>query len=310
MAEDNAQTNPDTQSQANAHTNAGQAETHPQKPADESGGRVVALCFYRTGQLYWFKSANLAVEPGEFVVADTEKGPDIGQVVYVKDRVEPGHPQPTKSLLRKAHRGDFRRDRQLRAKAQEALATCEKKIVEHGLQMKLVRAEYTLNGRHLTFFFTADDRVDFRDLVRDLAETFRCHIELRQIGVRDEAKMLDGLGPCGQPLCCARFLREFKPVGIRLAKDQDLPLNPEKISGVCDRLMCCLRYEHEGYATARAQLPQLGDEVQTPDGPGQVVGRHVLKQELTVHLDQERAVTFPAADVRPARRKENKTRKE
>ncbi len=309
MAEDNAQTNPDTQSPGSAPTSAGQGGAHQQTSADQSGGKVAALGFSRPGQLYWFKPANLAGEPGQFVVADTEKGPNIGQVVYVNDRVEPGHPQPTKSLLRKAHRGDFRRERQLRVKAQEALATCQKKIAEHRLQMKLVKAEYTLNGRHLTFFFTAEARVDFRDLVRDLAEAFRCHIELRQIGVRDEAKMLDGLGPCGQPLCCARFLREFKPVGIRLAKDQDLPLNPEKISGVCDRLMCCLRYEHEVYASARAKLPQPGDEVQTPDGPGRVVGRHVLKQELTVSLGQERPTTFAAADVRPARSKNDKTRK-
>ncbi len=265
--------------------------------AEQRRDEVVALCFWRTGPIYWFKSGGVKIRPGQFVVAQTERGPDVGQVVYVKDKAEPGHPAPTKSLLRKAESSDFRRKRWLQEQAREAIAVCKQKIAEHGLAMKLVRADYTLDQRHLIFLFTAEGRVDFRELVRDLAQTFHCHIELRQIGVRDEAKMCGGLGPCGQPLCCARFLREFKPVGIRLAKDQGLPLNPEKISGVCNRLMCCLRYEHGVYVTARARLADVGEQVQTPHGEGQVVEQRVLKQELKVKLADQRIVVVSAADV-------------
>ena len=277
-----------------------QAQTEPGPTADRAERRrqeVVGLCFRRTGQIYWFKSSAVKIRPGQFAVADTERGPDIGQVVYVKDKPEPGHPPPTKSLLRRAEPRDFTRKRLLQEQAREAITVCKRKIAEHGLAMKLVGADYTLDQRHLIFFFTAEGRVDFRELVRDLAQTFHCHIELRQIGVRDEAKMHGGLGPCGQPLCCARFLREFKPVGIRLAKDQDLSLNPEKISGLCDRLMCCLRYEHGVYAADRTRLPDIGEEVRTPYGEGQVVGQNVLKHELMVELDDERIVAVPAADV-------------
>jgi len=230
--------------------------------ADNAQKRVAALCFRRSGPLYWFNANDLEVSPGEFVVVDTEKGPDIGQVVCVRDQVPPDHPEPTKSVMRRANQKDLQRKRQLHQKANRALQIAQDKVAEHNLDMKLVSTEYTLDGRHLTICFTADGRVDFRELVRDLANVFHCRIELRQIGVRDEAKTLGGLGPCGQPLCCQRFLRDFQPVGIRLAKDQNLPLNPEKISGVCDRLMCCLRYEQEIYSTARDKLPEVDDEAQ------------------------------------------------
>ncbi len=301
MAEEKTPNNPDTDTPAPADDSAPEVEKRGNDRARKGREKVVAVCFSRTGQLYWFHAGGVQLKPGQFAVADTEKGPDVGQVVYVKDRMEPGHPAPTKALLRRANRNDFQHKGRLREKAAEAIAVCEQKTAEHGLAMKLVRAEYTLNGRHLTFFFTAEGRVDFRELVRDLAQTFHCHIELRQIGVRDEAKMLGGMGPCGQPLCCARFLREFKPVGIRLAKDQDLPLNPEKISGLCDRLMCCLRYEHSAYVSARAKLPEIGTEVDTPRGSGPVVERNVLKQQLTVRLGEQQFATFPVPEVRPHR---------
>ncbi len=244
-------------------TNNNQADDSPSEssPSQASNAqkKVVALCFRRSGTLYWFKANDLQVRPGEFVVVETDKGPDIGQVVYLKDQVPPNCPEPTKSLMRKARHKDFERKRQLHQKASHMLQTAQEKVAEHGLEMKLVNAEYTLDGRHLTICFTADGRVDFRELVRDLASAFQCRIELRQIGVRDEAKIIGGLGPCGQPLCCQRFLRNFEPVGIRLAKDQDLPLNPEKISGVCDRLMCCLHYENDVYSVARDKLPEVGE---------------------------------------------------
>lgn len=231
------------------------------------------------------------------MIAETEKGPDIGQVVYVKDEVPSDQPEPTKSVQRKAHQGDFERRRELLKKARSALKIAERKVPEHGLEMKLVKADYTLNEHHLTIFFTAGGRVDFRELVRDLAGTLHCHIELHQVGVRDEAKMVGGLGPCGLPLCCQRFLRDFKSVGIRLAKDQDLSLNPEKISGACGRLMCCLHFEHQVYSAAGKQLPEIGEEVLTPQGAGRVTDRNLLQHEITVALDEERTVTLPAADL-------------
>ena len=276
---------------------SGDDSTKRGSASESRPGKVAGLCFRPSGSLYWFKTNNLKIRPGQFAVAETEKGPDIGQVIYVEDELPPSHPEATRSLQRKAHHQDFQRRRQLHDKAKRTLKTAERKVAEHGLEMKLVRTEYTLDGHHLTIFFTADARVDFRELVRDLAATFHCHIELHQIGVRDEAKIIGGLGPCGQPLCCQRFLREFEPVGIRLAKDQDLPLNPEKISGVCDRLMCCLRYEEEAYSAARDKLPEVGDQVNTPQGPGKVVDRHLLKREITVDIGQEQTVSLPAADV-------------
>ncbi len=281
-------------------TNNNQADSSPggSPPSQANNAKkVVALCFRHSGPLYWFNANDLEVRPGEFVVADTEKGPDIGQVVYLKDQVPTERPEPTKSLKRKTNPKDLQRKRQLHHKASRTLQIAQEKVVEHDLDMKLINAEYTLDGHHLTVFFTADGRVDFRELVRDLASVFHCRIELRQIGVRDEAKIVGGLGPCGQPLCCQRFLRDFEPVGIRLAKDQDLPLNPEKISGVCDRLMCCLRYEHEIYSVSRDKLPEVGDQVQTPDGPGLVVHRNLLKQEVTVQVGPEHTVTVLAAKL-------------
>ena len=271
-----------------------------QSQASNAQKKVVALCFRRSGTLYWFKANDLEVRPGEFVVVDTEKGPDIGQVVYLEDQVPPDRSEPTKSLKRKAQHKDLERKRQLHQKASRTLRTAQEKVVEHGLEMKLVSAEYTLDGRHLTICFTADGRVDFRELVHDLSSAFQCRIELRQIGVRDEAKIIGGLGPCGQPLCCQRFLRDFEPVGIRLAKDQDLPLNPEKISGVCDRLMCCLHYENDAYSVARDKLPEVGDQVQTAHGEGQVIDRNLLKREITVQVGPEHTVSVPAAEVQSA----------
>jgi len=285
-------------------TKNNQADSSPsegsQSQANTAKKKVAALCFHRSGTLYWFNTNNVKVRPGEFVVADTQQGPDIGQVVYLEDQVAPDRHEPTKSLKRKANQKDFQRRRQLHQKASRMLRTAEKKVAEHGLEMKLVRAEYTLDGHHLTIFFTAEGRVDFRELVHNLAGAFHCRIELHQIGVRDEAKMVGGLGPCGQPLCCQRFLRDFEPVSIHLAKDQDLPLNPEKISGVCNRLMCCLRYEQEVYSAVRDELPDVGEQVQTAQGQGQVVDRNLLKREITVEIGQEHTVRLLAAEVQSA----------
>lgn len=250
---------------------------------------AIGVSFRRSGKIYYFRPNGLRVRQGEQVVAETDKGLDIGEVVFVKydsRGIEDG--QQLKPLLRKATAEDLERERELQQKEREARRLCEEKIVEHKLPMRLIAADYTFDGQRLVFFFSAEGRVDFRVLVRDLAETFKTRIELRQVGVRDQAKMVGGLGPCGRPLCCNAFLRNFDPVGIRVAKDQGLSLNPAKISGICDRLMCCLKFEHETYKDLARKLPKVGEPVNTPKGPA------VVKQ---INLMHERVkVQYPDGD--------------
>jgi cell fate regulator YaaT (PSP1 superfamily) len=237
---------------------------------------AVGVCFRKGGKVYFFLPAGFPVQMEDFVVVETDKGVDIGEVVEVLSRLGPEDERPTKKLLRPASEADVQRKRQLFAKEARALEVCARKLAEAGLPMKLIEASYTLDGKRLTFSFVAENRVDFRDLVRDLAQTFRCRIELRQVGVRDQAKALGGLGPCGRPLCCASFLRDFMSVGIRLAKDQGLSMNPAKLSGSCDRLMCCLRYEHEQYVDNNKRLPKIGAYLESSLGCGDVVDRNLL----------------------------------
>jgi len=264
---------------------------------DSQEPAAVGVCFRRSGKVYYFRPHGLQVEPGEFVLAETEKGTDIGQVVFVREQLEEGEAPPAESLVRKATRADVHRERRLQEKEQKAFEICARKIATHGLDMKLVEADYTLDGKQLTFSFTAENRVDFRQLVQDLAQTFHCRIELHQIGVRDEAKFLGGVGRCGRPLCCTTFLRGFESVGIRLAKDQGLSLNPENISGVCDRLMCCLSFEHDNYIELDKKLPPVGTSVMTPYGSGEVMNRLLLKQKLVVRIDEGKEVEVPASEV-------------
>src|SRR5690606_31020637 len=182
--------------------------------------------------------------------------------------------------------------------AKEAFDICAEKIIEHELEMKLVDVEYTFDRNKVIFYFTADGRVDFRDLVKDLAAIFKTRIELRQIGVRDEAKMLGGIGPCGRMLCCSTFLGDFEPVSIKMAKDQNLSLNPTKISGLCGRLMCCLKYENDEYEEAKEQLPDIGEIIDTPDGVGKVVGLNILERVLQVEIvDQERILEYTLEEI-------------
>lgn len=260
---------------------------------------AVGICFRRTGKVYYFRPSGLDVHPGEFVLAETEKGTDIGQVVCVEQDVNGRGLSPTGALVRKATRADVRRELRLQEEEQHAFEVCTQKIAEQGLDMKLVEADYTFDGKQLTFSFTAESRVDFRKLVQDLAQTFHCRIELHQIGVRDEAKFRGGLGPCGRPLCCTTFLRSFESVGIRLAKEQNLSLNPENISGVCDRLMCCLRFEHDLYVECDKQLPPRGTRVLTGQGPGEIIDRLLIRQIVVVRLDEGKDVQVSVADLRP-----------
>ncbi|MDW8406089.1 stage 0 sporulation family protein, partial [Chloroflexus sp.] len=246
---------------------------------------VVGVRFKDSGKIYYFDPGDLDLHTGDPVIVETVRGLELARVAFerreVSDDAIVGELKP---VVRRAEDADLARMAELQQYHAEALARCAEKVQEHGLPMKLVKAEYSFDGSRLTFYFTADQRVDFRQLVRDLARTFKTRIELRQIGPRDEAKMLGGIGPCGRILCCASFLPDYARVTIKMAKDQDLPLNPSKISGVCGRLLCCLSYEHEQYLEMRSQLPKRGTWVMTPDGPGEVVGQHVLKQQVLVQL--------------------------
>jgi cell fate regulator YaaT (PSP1 superfamily) len=247
---------------------------------------VVGIRFKDSGKTYFFDPNEVeALEKGEQVIVDTVRGLELAKVASephpVSDAEVVGELKP---VIRRAEPADFERMRLLGARHDEVMDRCAAKVQEHGLPMRLVKAEYSFDGSRLTFYFTSEKRVDFRVLVRDLARAFKTRIELRQIGPRDEAKLLGGIGPCGRLLCCATFLPDYARVSIKMAKDQDLPLNPTKISGVCGRLLCCLSYEHEQYLDIKAELPRRGAWVQTPDGPGEVVAVNVVRETVMVEL--------------------------
>ena len=249
---------------------------------------VVSIRFKNRGKAYYFAPSGIDVPEGADVIVETSKGLEIGQCSranhYVTDeRVV----QPLRGVVRLATAADKRVADINRAREKEAFGICQKKIAEHGLDMKLVDVECSFEGNKTTFFFTSDGRVDFRDLVKDLAGVFRNRIELRQIGVRDEAKMLGGIGICGRPFCCSQFLEDFQPVSTKMAKVQSMSLNPTKISGTCGRLMCCLRYEEEAYEDLIKSVPKQGAYVETPDGYGQVNQVGLLRRQVKVRMDGE-----------------------
>lgn len=224
--------------------------------------KVVGVRFKKAGKIYYFDPDKKWINEGDFVIVETIRGIEYGQVVVGPKLVkEEDIVSPLKKVLRLATEEDIRINQENKEKEKEAYNLCLKKIEEHELEMKLVDIEYTFDNNKVIFYFTADGRIDFRELVKDLASIFRTRIELRQIGVRDEAKMIGGLGPCGRPMCCSSFLGEFYPVSIKMAKEQKLSLNPAKISGICSRLMCCLNYEHEVYEENIKELPDVGDRV-------------------------------------------------
>jgi len=252
---------------------------------------VVGVRFKNAGKVYYFDPGDMELSDGDKVIVETVRGLECGEVVG-EPRLVPDEEvaQPLKKVIRKATPEDELVVDANREKERRAFKICLEKIAAHGLPMKLVDVEYTFDGSKIIFFFTADGRVDFRELVKDLAGVFRTRIELRQIGVRDEAKMIGGLGPCGRPLCCATFLRDFEPVSIRMAKDQNLSLNPTKISGICGRLMCCLKYEHEVYKTLRQALPPVGSEIDTEVGRGKITELDVLKGIACVKMEDGKIV--------------------
>jgi cell fate regulator YaaT (PSP1 superfamily) len=260
---------------------------------------VVGVRFKKAGKIYYFDPGQLIIPDGEFVIVETVRGVEFGKVVINKKQVsEQDVVLPLKKVIRIADAKDRLIVEENRQAAKEAHEVCVQKVYEHNLDMKLVDVEYTFDRNKVIFYFTADGRIDFRELVKDLASIFRTRIELRQIGVRDEAKLLGGIGPCGRMLCCSTFLGDFEPVSIKMAKDQNLSLNPTKISGLCGRLMCCLKYENDEYETAKQQLPDLGETIQTPNGAGKVVGLNILERILQVELvERQQVVEFTLGEI-------------
>lgn len=262
--------------------------------------KTVGIQFQNNGKIYYFNACDLMMKPGDYVVADTVKGLDLGEVVIGIREVEESANAPMRKIVRIATPQDIQHSTENREKEREAYQTCQKKIAEHQLDMKLVSVEYAFDNSKILFYFTANGRVDFRSLVKDLASVFKMRIELRQIGVRDEAKMLGGLGPCGRPICCGAFLDEFQPVSIKMAKEQNLSLNPTKISGVCGRLMCCLKYEQDHYEQTRKKMPKAGKEVSTPAGTGIVSDLNILKETVSVRIttgDSSEIKEFPLEEI-------------
>ena len=247
--------------------------------------KVIGVRFKKAGKIYYFDPNNLNINKEDYVIVETARGIEFGQcVIGIKEIKEEDIISPLKSVLRIADENDIKKHEENKAKEKEALEICTKKILEHNLVMKLIDVEYTFDNNKVIFYFTAEGRVDFRELVKDLASIFKTRIELRQIGVRDEAKMVGGLGPCGRPLCCSTFLGEFAPVSIKMAKEQNLSLNPSKISGICGRLMCCLTYEEEAYRKIREKMPNVGSMVETDGGKGEVIDNNIIKESLKVKL--------------------------
>ena len=248
---------------------------------------VISVRFRSGSKTYYFDPGQLEIQTGDDVVVETAQGPEFAQCAEGNHSVsDESVVKPLRAVLRIATDNDRHTAAYNRSREKDAFDICQKKILQHGLEMKLVRAECSFDGSKILFFFTADGRVDFRELVKDLAGVFRSRIELRQIGVRDEAKMLGGLGICGRPFCCASYMDEFVPVSIKMAKTQNLSLNPTKISGTCGRLMCCLKYEQDAYEDAIKRMPKNDSFVVTPDGPGNVSDINVLKETVNVRLDE------------------------
>ena len=247
--------------------------------------KVIGVRFKKAGKIYYFNPADLDIQKGNYVVVETARGIEFGEcVIGTKEISSEDIVAPLKSVIRIATDEDIQKHEENKKKEKEAFEVCFNKILEHGLSMKLIDVEYTFDNNKVIFYFTADGRVDFRELVKDLATIFKTRIELRQIGVRDEAKMIGGLGQCGRSLCCSTFLGDFVSVSIKMAKEQNLSLNPTKISGICGRLMCCLNYEQSTYEDIRKRLPRVGSIVKTEGGTGEVINNNTVKETVRVKL--------------------------
>ena len=263
---------------------------------------IIGVRFKNAGKVYSFDPTGTVFKPGDKVIVETARGVEIGEVVQGNKKInEESLVSPLKSVIRKATDGDVKQSEENRVKEKEAFDICLQKISEHGLDMHLVDVQYTFDRNKVLFYFTSEGRVDFRELVKSLASVFRTRIELRQIGVRDEAKMLGGLGICGRTLCCGTFVGDFEPVSIKMAKEQSLSLNPTKISGSCGRLMCCLKYEQATYESLLKSVPKIDSIVDTPKGRGVVIEVHVLRGVVKVKLNVENDGlyhTFKAKEIK------------
>lgn len=268
---------------------------------------VVGIRFRPAGRIYYYDARHYPnLKTGQYVIVETPRGKEAARVVVAPKQVEVNElGESLKPVERLAEEDDLRQMLAFKAKERDALHQCSTKVEQHRLPMKLVEAEYVFDGSRLTFYFVAEERVDFRALVRDLAATFHTRIELRQIGARDHAKHLGGLGPCGKTLCCSSWLTDFGAVSIKMAKEQALPLNPAKISGVCGRLMCCLAYENDQYIDAKQQMPNLNEAVTTPSGLGRVVALSVPRSSVDVLLESGATVTVPLPDITRAGKASN-----
>ena len=277
---------------------------------------VIGVRFRTNGKIYYFDPKDFNVPLGSYVIVETARGMEYGRVVLERRTLQDDKvPQDLKAIVRLANPDDKKQYESNKEKSKKAFEICAKKIKEHGLEMKLISAEYTFDNSKVLFYFTADGRIDFRLLVRDLASVFRTRIELRQVGVRDETKLAGGLGMCGRELCCHSYLSEFIPVSIKMAKEQSLSLNPTKISGACGRLMCCLKYEEETYEYLNSQLPNMGDTVTAFDGiSGEVVNVNVLRQSVKIIVTDEegnkdvKEYKVSELKFRPKKRKRNNDR--
>ncbi len=259
---------------------------------------IAGIRFKKAGKIYYFDAGEIALQAGDYAVVKTSRGMELGHVVIAPGQIQVNETGESLSpVMRKAEPEDIAKEEELNTKAEEALIECGKTIAELNLPMKLLSAEYSLDSSRLTFLFSAEERVDFRELVRRLSGKFKIRVELRQVGSRDEAKLLGSFGRCGRELCCGSFLTEFTPVSIKMAKEQDLPLNPMKISGACGRLMCCLAYEGEQYKEMKEKMPKVGQRVSTRLGEATVVGNNPLKETVIVELDSEATAELPLGEV-------------
>ncbi len=274
---------------------------------------IISVKFKENGRAYSFDPAGIKAEQGEYVIVETQNGIEIGTVSTANHEVpKEAIVKPLKKVIRKATEKDMARREDNKRKEKEAFGICEELILAHKLDMKLVEVEYSFDANKIVFFFTSDGRVDFRELVKDLASRFHTRIELRQIGVRDEAKMLGGLGICGRPYCCKQFLSDFQPVSIKMAKEQGLSLNPTKISGSCGRLMCCLKYEQDAYEYLNSLTPSVGSTVKTPEGNATVVDVNLITGYLTVRLSDSDSLPFKIHrdEVKPLSRFKRRPKRE
>ena len=274
---------------------------------------IISVKFKENGRAYSFDPAGIKAEQGEYVIVETQNGTEIGTVSAANHEVaKDAIVKPLKKVIRKATEKDMARREDNKRKEKEAFGICEELILAHKLDMKLVEVEYSFDANKIVFFFTSDGRVDFRELVKDLASRFHTRIELRQIGVCDEAKMLGGLGICGRPYCCKQFLNDFQPVSIKMAKEQGLSLNPTKISGSCGRLMCCLKYEQDAYEYLNSLTPSVGSTVKTPEGNAVVTDVNLITGYLTVRLSDSDSLPFKIHrdEVKPLSRFKKRPKRE